>query len=390
MPVLRSLAVVACIAISASTGFAKTGYTVTELGVLPGKKESTPAAINNQAQVVGTSSAGDASTDSAFRYNGVTKAALEDLAKKFPGSVSRAFGINDSGDVVGDATFAAKGGASQHAALFKGGSVIDLGTLKQAGNYSRANGINATGQVVGFSGTGLDSDKSRAFIWNPATGMIDIGNLGGGSAQAFAINDAGFVTGSSQTLGISPQAGAIHAFLYQSAPSSAAAIKAMRDLGTLGGNFSYGMSINAKNHVVGYSTLKSDSQVHAFLHDGKTMRDLGSLWGTFADSDTNQSVALGMNSSDDVVGYSYVPVEQDVVGLTDPPVRAPQQVAFIYRQGVMINLNLLIGDAAKRYLLHSATAINDKGQIAAEAWDYSNRVFRAVLLTPTPSVGTTH
>jgi hypothetical protein len=60
-----------------------------------------------------------------------------------------------------------------------------------------------------------------------------------------------------------------------------------------------------------------------------------------------------------------------------------QQVAFVYSKGLMVNLNDLIGDAAREYRLDSATAINDKGQIAAIAWVNSASAFHAVLLTPT-------
>ena len=52
----------------------------------------------------------------------------------------------------------------------------------------------------------------------------------------------------------------------------------MRDLGVLGGLYSNGTAINSSNHVVGYSSIKlNDTRVHAFLHDGNRMIDLGSL-----------------------------------------------------------------------------------------------------------------
>ena len=99
-----------------------------------------------------------------------------------------------------------------HAAIFKGGTITDLGALK-GGVYSRANGINAFEQVVGFSGPKLDTADSRAFVLSSLTGMLDIGTLGGAFAQAQAINDAGFVTGTSQIA--NGLIGATHAFLYQ-------------------------------------------------------------------------------------------------------------------------------------------------------------------------------
>jgi hypothetical protein len=60
----------------------------------------------------------------------------------------------------------------------------------------------------------------------------------------------------------------------------------------------------------------------------------------------------------------------------------PRQVAFICRNGLMVNLNDLIGTAAEIYRLDSATASNDKGQIVAIAFDNSAYAFHAVLLTP--------
>jgi probable HAF family extracellular repeat protein len=74
----------------------------------------------------------------------------------------------------------------------------------------------------------------------------------------------------------------------------------MVDLGTLAGDFSYGTFINANNHIVGYSTINVDNdRVHAFLHDGSTMIDLGSLGGASMESD--RSFALGVNQADQVV-----------------------------------------------------------------------------------------
>jgi probable HAF family extracellular repeat protein len=151
----------------------------------------------------------------------------------------------------------------------------------------------------------------------------------------------------------------------------------MVDLGVLGGVFSYGTAINNDNHVAGYSTISTkDGRIHAFLHNGKRMIDLGSLGGNPPDSD--YSVALGVNSKDQVVGYSYLP------GFGDMPL---QQVAFLWSRnengiGKMANLNQMVDKTGRNYLLVSATGINDKGQIAAVAYDIYNGGLRAVLLTP--------
>ena len=100
----------------------------------------------------------------------------------------------------------------------------------------------------------------------------------------------------------------------------------MRDLSTLGGDFSYGTSINASNHVVGYSTINnSDQRIHAFLYlDGK-MLDLGSLSGAAVDTDF--SFALSVNADDEVVGYSYLPFDKRGGSINDP--LGPWSVALV-------------------------------------------------------------
>ena len=374
-----STALIACFVLGGSNAFAQS-YKVTDLGVLPNKEESIPAAINNQGLVTGTSSA-ETSGEAAFRYNPNSPSLMEDIGQSSRGVVSRGFGINNVGTVVGDSTITASTAnpSIRHAALFISGSTNDLGTLPKQ-TYSRANSINGFNQVVGFSGPALDTPKSRAFFWSKSTGMTDLGTLGGAWAQAFAINDSGFITGNSQ---LQPNVADTHAFLSPSPLGAGPA--GMRDLGTLGGSFSYGMAINAKNYVVGYSTINTmDSRVHAFLSDGNAMKDLGSLAGTSSSKLEDQSVALGINSSSQVVGYSYLPgISPNADPAIQPVANPVQQVAFVWSLGgVMRDLNKLIGTAAETYHLNSAVAINDNGQIVATALSKATGTRRAVLLTP--------
>ena len=378
-----STALIACFVAGGSNAFAQTAYRVTDLGVLPSKEESVPAAINGQGLVAGTSSA-EASGEAAFRYNPNSPTPMENLGVSTRGLVSRAFGINNIGAVVGDSAVIAASTTDsriRHAALFSNGSVKDLGTLKKQ-TFSRANSINGFNQIVGFSGPALDSPKSRAFFWSTSTGMVDLGTLGGDYAQAFAINDSGSITGNSQVRSSATATDAVHAFLAPS-PLAAGAI-GMRDLGTLGGAFSYGMAINSNNHVVGYSTInRVDSRVHAFWFNGNGMKDLGSLAPNSINPLEDQSVALGVNSSDQIVGYSYLPATSANTDPTIQPGTSPvRQVAFTWYRGVMQDLNKLVGTVADTYHLNSAMAINDNGQITATAISKATGTRRAVLLTP--------
>jgi probable HAF family extracellular repeat protein len=357
---LFAVGLVACLAIGIATSSAQqAAYRVTDLGTVDGMTASEPAAINNLGQVVGTSSLG--SIGCAFRYY---NRSMEDIG----GELSRAFGINQTGLAVGD--FAQmEPSTPNHAALFKKGAVLDLGVLPGA-LFSRANGVNSNGYVVGFSGSEFDSENSRAFAWTKATGMLDIGTLGGPYAQATAINDANYATGNAS---IAQAIGSRHAFLYQVWPGYGP-IKPMVDLGTLGGGSSYGTAINMSNHVVGYSLLNTSSGRHAFLYNGGALVDLGSLspWADY-------SVALGINNTDQVVGYSYIQ--------NGPGSDLVRQAAFIVYPNMMqikmVNLNELIaGPTAPGFWLFAATGINDRGQIVACAYYNNDGFVHAVLLDP--------
>jgi probable HAF family extracellular repeat protein len=358
------IGLMACLAIAVSTARAQK-YSLEDLGVMKGMDGSQPAALNINGHVAGTAyKEGDTC---AFYYNN-----LEKLMYDAGGVNSRGFGINYMNMVVGDAVFVMSIMPISHAAIFSGGIAVDLGVLPGQ-VFSRANGINATGQVVGYSGLQRDSSESRAFLWSNQTGMIDIGTLGGGYAQAYAINDAGAITGASQTQGMGPMA-MTHAFIYRQLSTRS---QRMQDLGVLAGLFSYGMAINDYNHVAGFSTVEdNDWRVHAFLHDGKSMIDLGSLGQK--GSDTDVSVALGINNKDQVVGYTYLPAFGEM------PV---QQVAFLWSRnargiGKMVNLNNLLNETGKNYIVISATGINEYGQVVASAYDIYNGGVRSVLLTP--------
>ena len=207
-------------------------YSLEDLGVVEEMEGSQAAAINSQGYVAGTAYKGEETC--AFHYDYMKKL-MEDAG----GINSRGFGINSTSSVaganliVGDAVFFMSIMPISHAASFKGGVATDLGVLPGQ-VFSRANGVNAKGQVVGYSGLQRDSSESRAFMWSSQTGMIDIGTLGGGYAQAYAINDAGYITGTSQTQGMGPMP-TTHAFLYQAPSLPLRRYNPMVDLGVLGG-----------------------------------------------------------------------------------------------------------------------------------------------------------
>ena len=154
------------------------------------------------------------------------------------GTNAVATGINDSGVIVGGSN--TSGTSGQHA-FYYNGTMHDIGTL--GGPTSAAAAINSGGVIVGGSFTGPST--SAAYYYDGS-----MHQFGPTSTSASDINDAGLITGSYP-------AGAFQdAFIYDGTT--------MHDLGTLGGNYSIGRSINSLGQVAGASYL-STSEQRAFL-----------------------------------------------------------------------------------------------------------------------------
>ena len=125
------------------------------------------------------------------------------------------------------------------------------------------------------------SDKAQHAQSAPGPyALTDLGTLGGLSAQAQHINDAGQVVGSAA----SGTSGG-RAFLWQNGT--------MTDLGTLGGNTAGASAINNLGQVAGSSSV-SPSLSHAALWDNGVITDL-------APGTTEHSVANGINDFGQII-----------------------------------------------------------------------------------------
>ena len=191
------------------------------------------------------------------------------------------------------------------------------------GKDTTALGINAYGDVVGNIAT---PEGKRAFMWSDGTLQL-LGTLGGANSGATAISDRREVVGEAETA-----AGETHAFLWRHG--------AMRDLGALPGHGnSYAAGVNNFGRVVGTSYVGDTSSAHrAFLHDGWSMIDLGTLGG-------RDSHASAINDWGQVVG--------DASDGSDPR-------AFLYSGGVMVR----IGGGGVSLPNSGAVAINAIGHVA--------------------------
>ncbi len=307
-------------------------YSVTDLLTLGGSS-TYAAGLNNSGEVVGYS-LNMSNSERAFLYSG--SGPMMDLGSLGGSAGGAAYGINDSGQVVGDAYTAQN--VSYHAFRTAANQPINPKTddlLTLGGRDSTAWAINSSGQVVGDSSTTVIGQfVDHAFLYRGSGPMVDLGTLGGIYSIASDINDSGQVVGDAYTAAFNGTA-VNHAFLYfGSGP--------MKDLGTLGGTDSSAYGINNSGQVVGSADTTGDNSQHAFLYGGGLMKDLGTLGGV-------NSTARGINNSGEVVGDSSPLSNSDD--------------AFLYRRnGPMMDLNSLI-PSNSGWVLGQANAINDRQQI---------------------------
>jgi probable HAF family extracellular repeat protein len=217
---------------------------IQDLGTMPGGTESWADAINVSGQVVGASNSATTSPN-AFLWS--KDRGMQNLGVLPNGYYSEAFGINNLGQVVGMSNTIA---LSWHAFSWsKSAGMRDLGTLDTGKNTSAtANAVNDSGQVVGTSTCG--SSCVHAVLWS-SSGMQDLGILPGSSASgANSINNKG------QVVGVSG-----HAFIWTQTAG-------MQDLNSLidatsGWTLLFAYAINDAGQITGSGLINGES--HAFL-----------------------------------------------------------------------------------------------------------------------------
>jgi probable HAF family extracellular repeat protein len=210
-------------------------------------------------------------------------------------------GIENSGRVVG--TFWTDNYEEQRLALYDPTTGMhDIGTL--GGSFATVQAINASGEIVGTSMTDASGEipTFHAFLYSDGT-MQDIDTSGGIDSSAYAVNSSGQVVGRMFTTN-----GESRAFLYDST--------GMHDLGTLGGLNSSAYDINDSGQVIGVANTTNGEQ-HAFLYDSTGMHDLGTPGGSYSEAiainNAGQIIGYGLNANSQYVGFFYDGTSMDEI-----------------------------------------------------------------------------
>jgi probable HAF family extracellular repeat protein len=167
-----------------------------------------PNGLNNQGWVIGQSGIA-ANPGACFSLGDPDchpflwkKGKLIDLnTSAAGGSPILAFGLNDSGEIVGGAIFP---NGLFDAYVWRKRVATDLGHLNDCGSLAFT--INSHGQIVGGTFSCADGTHSRAFLWEHGT-MVDLDNLvPKGSplrlVEAVTINDRGEIAGNGVPPGV--------------------------------------------------------------------------------------------------------------------------------------------------------------------------------------------
>jgi probable HAF family extracellular repeat protein len=345
-------------------------YQVTEFG-----PNVTPTALNDLGDVAGMRRPDGNPPSNPFLWrpteqNGTTGAFLD--LPRAPTDVGSSFvaGLNNARQLVG-----ASGSDVGHRPILwspspadpAAYSVHDLGNPPEAHSAHSARNINDAGQIIGHQthrialGGALAPDRS--FLWTPSTPGGTTGtrrNIPGSPSYsanvAHDINEVGQVTGRMFRFGTHPETINRGYIWSTTAPAGTPPV----DIGlppTGEWQDVFPLSINNRGQVVGYASDNS-GRYHAFL------------WNPHQPNGTTGAMqlldpleyAVAVNDSGLVLGYGGLP-----------------QRAYLWTDaGGAVPLDSLI-DPALNIRFHSATAINNKGQILA--WETTHRT-RIFLLTP--------
>lgn len=327
--------------------------------------------INASGQVAFTEHVGNAVR--ARFYDGQTLRTLG----AFGGPNAATTGLNDLGQVIGNADLSQDGTLSHAYRWSRATGMVDLDAGTRAG--SKAAAINERGEVAGAGWIALAGGlQVRAYLWSPKGGKTYVGAFGMGSV-ATALNDTGTVTGYAE----GPEGGPRSILAFRWTRS-----EGIRDIGTLPDEFTWATDINESGQIVGATPFAPEQRTHAFVWTPRQgLRDLGIGTGerSSATKITDDGVVTGYIIRFGTLFHGFVwsrntgmiefgAGQPGIDTFTTDVNRAGQVVggfggrAFLWTrtQGV-VDLNTRLAGAPRSLVLSAGQAISDNGSIVASS-----------------------
>lgn len=238
--------------------------------------------------------------------------------------------------------------------------------------------LNNRGQVLGsFVDDPRNFDQRALFLYDNGKVTV-LGRMGGWSAQAIALSDAGHILGRRLFADGRSEGFVLHEGRLAILPAGArpAAINAggtvaliiedaslvtrgylyrpgeLVEVGSFGGFFTRILGLNGRGDVVGDAAYPDFTLTHAFVSRAGVIRDLGAWDGWL-------SVANAINDAGTIVDWSTLRRdERDALDFQDGAITH----AFVFQDGVMRDLGVL-SEGFKSW----AYSINNRGQIVGRS-----------------------
>jgi probable HAF family extracellular repeat protein len=305
------------------------------------------------------------------------------------GTFSRAYAINNKGQVVGEAKNVAD--TSSHPFVWTGGTMSPVpGLVGNANASGRINGINNNGRVAGTWESGAQGDRGSLFVYEISTGALSF-PLGLGSF-GLDVNDAGQVLAGR----FPPQGGVIDSVILSGS--------GVTDLDVLFGSQFQAEEINAAGHVIGVPGAPN-APPNSYIFENGSFDT--TLYGP------EKFVGMVLNDNDDAAGFvrqqtqffgirtraamrhadgtfqffgslnTFGNMQPTAINTLKQIVGTEHGIStltpFLIENGLMRNLNTLLPPASGWQLLE-ANDINDRGEIVGSG--NINGQQHAFLLTP--------
>lgn len=260
------------------------------------------------------------------------------------GEKSFANSINDYGQIAGHIEYPRSydNPFSREAFYWNDGSFTKLGNL--GGSFSQAYQINNAGHIVGSSKVWdeqTDSYHTTGFYWTSSTGMQRIGFDDCWYSSAYGINNSDKIVAYGRRN--DDYYGIAHVGFTGDVTNGFNELNSYHENG--GGTWSYGISDNG--YIVGAASSQPIVPFTAFIYKNGNMTDLGTLGG-------RSSVLFSVNSSGQAVGHSEMNIPQSY---NDDIIRH----ALLWQDGQKIDLETLGGKNSGAY------SINENGDIVGSA-----------------------